>query len=318
MELKTKRCRCCAKDTFERLDVKAEVDPFFARYGLQIEVSQSIDIPLFDWGLRRKVDRLPSGLATKIHPFLDRLRRGHVLTGLSIKIPYGFCTSCSFLAPWYEVGDDQLRDYYAFYLEKEYKQARTAFQPGFAQLGQVMGSKEEGESRRSQHEAFINPYLTKLRQELHKAELALLDYGGGSGMLLPKLDWVKGTVLDVDSSSDPRNASQSNYEVVQCLHVLEHVGHPLETVQQLRALCAPGGLIYIEVPLEFPGERAVRAGQLPPCHEHLNKLSLKAVEALLAAADLEPEVVQTAEVDFLHLDGLTPVVRGLARRPFRN
>lgn len=317
MELKTKRCRCCAKDTFQRLDIKPEVDPFFARYGLQIEVSQSIDIPLFDWGLRRKVDRLPSGIAAKIHPLLDRLRTGHVLTGLSIKIPYGLCSSCSFLAPWYEIGDDQLRDYYAFYLQEEYKQARTAFQPGFAQLGKVMGSKEEGDSRRAQHEAFITPFLTRLRQELNKAELRLLDYGGGSGLLLPRLDWVKGTVLEVNSSTKVSAEGDNTYDVVQCLHVLEHVGHPLATLQRLRSLCAPGGLIYLEVPIEFPGRDAIKAGKLPPCHEHLNKFSMEAVESLLAAADLEPEYLNTAEVDFLHLEGLTPVIRGLARSPVR-
>lgn len=310
MELTHKLCRCCGGESFARLPVLAEVDPFFARYGLQIEVSHSVVVPLLDWGLRNKLRTLPAGLSRRLHRRLDLLRSRHLLESQRIAIPYGLCSDCRFLAPWMEIGDDQLQDYYAHYLQAEYKQARSQFQPHFEQLGQLMGSPAEAESRRRQHETYILPHLQSLRQG-EDSKLQVLDYGGGSGQLLPQADWIEGAVLEVGQSPQPAVRS---VDLVQCLHVLEHVGHPLATCRHLASHARPGGLIYLEVPIEFPGMAAIEAGQLPVCHEHINKFQPEAISALLVAAELEPIEVVEATVDFLHLEGLTPVVRALARR----
>ncbi|MFN9548353.1 MAG: class I SAM-dependent methyltransferase [Cyanobacteriota bacterium] len=293
---------------------QAEVDPFFARYGLQISVEESTEIPVFDWGLRRKVNLLPRFLADNIHSKLDRFRRAHVLQRRTIKIPYGLCQQCEFLAPWHEIGYDQLSDYYAFYLQDEYKQARTAFQPNFEMLGQLMGSPEEAELRRRQHEQFMAPHLRALHQASAHADLRLLDFGGGEGLIIPSFPWIKGDVLEVESAEQPVAKDGHGYDVVQCLHVLEHVGHPQRMVQHLSRHCRTGGLLYIEVPVEYPGLERVEAGQLPVCHEHINKFCLKSVRALLTDAPVEPLLIALDEVKFLHLDGMTPVVRCLARK----
>lgn len=329
LELTRKPCRCCGADRFERLPVLAEVDPFFARHGLQLVFSHDVVVPLFDWGLRNKVDRLPAPLARRLHRRLDRWRRQHLLQTQRIAIPYGLCRACHFLAPWVEIGDDQLQDYYAHYMQPEYKRARTAFQPGFAELGELMGSETEARQRRQQHEHYLLPHLERLRPSSSSAPLRLLDYGGGSGQLLPQADWLEGAVLEVEKDgSVPPSAtaeaagashgnegrSEAGYDLVQCLHVLEHVGHPLATCRKLASHARSGGLIYLEVPIEFPGLAAVEAGELPPCHEHINKFPIEAIEALVAAAGLEPIEVVEAQIDFLHLSGLTPVVRALARK----
>lgn len=311
MELTRKACRCCGSSRFERLPVLAEVDPFFARHGLQIEVSHSVVVPLLDWGLRNKVGKLPGSLARPLQHRLDRLRQRHLLESRRIAIPYGLCGDCHFLAPWVEIGDDQLQDYYAHYLQAAYKQARSRFQPDFEQLGQLMGSAAEGESRRRQHEQYIVPHLQSLR---HSGEgpVRVLDYGGGSGQLLPQADWLQGAVLEVGQGPQPQ---AQGVDLVQCLHVLEHVGHPLATCRRLASHARSGGLIYLEVPIEFPGMEAIEAGRLPICHEHINKFQPEAIRSLLLAAELEPIEVVEAAIDFLHLDGLTPVVRALARKP---
>lgn len=321
MELTCKACRCCGADRFERLPVLAEVDPFFARHGLQIEVSQTVVVPWLDWGLRNKLRRLPAPLAGQLQRRLDRLRSRHLLESRRIAIPYGLCGACRFLAPWVEIGDDQLQDYYAHYLQAAYKQARSRFQPDFEQLGQLMGSAAEGESRRRQHESYILPHLQALRAAAGGGNLRILDYGGGSGQLLPRADWLQGAVLEVGQGAQPEAQGGSaagawqEVDLVQCLHVLEHVGHPLATCRRLAGHARRGGLIYLEVPIEFPGMAAIEAGRLPICHEHINKFPVEAIRALLVAAELEPIEVGEAAIDFLHLDGLTPVVRALARRP---
>jgi hypothetical protein len=316
MELSLKICRCCGESKFQRLKSTALVDPFFARHGLQIIHEQQIDVPLLDWGLRRKIDHLPLGIARRLHRHLDQLRQKHLLTASAIRIPYGLCSHCHFLAPWYEIADDQLSDYYAYYLKEEYKQARTAFQPGFAELGQVMGSVEEATSRRAQHQTHILPHLVELRNSSSDGDLHVLDYGGGEGLIIPDFDWIKGTVYEIESdqseSSQPKN---DGFDFVQCLHVLEHVGNPKKIYKKLINLCRRGGLIYIEVPMEFPGLKAIKDCELPICHEHINKFCQTSIEALQKSFGTELIYTQHGEVDFLHLDGMTPVLRGLARKP---
>jgi SAM-dependent methyltransferase len=315
MQLSRKDCRCCgARRLFQRLPNNVVVDPFFARHGLQIEVDQSIDLPLYDWGLRRKVDALPARLSRALHRQLDRLRSKHVLTSLAIKIPYGLCNSCQFLAPWYEIGDDQLSDYYAHYLKEEYKQARTVFQPGFAELGTLMGSADEAESRRQQHQAYVMPHLLELRESAPDGQIRVLDYGGGEGMILPKLPWIKGTVHDVEGDQRSIPIEQPEFDFVQCLHVLEHVGNPLKTYQNLIRQCRRGGLIYIEVPSEFPEGLNIESEELPICHEHINKFCLQSIQGLQQASDVDTILIEAGEVDFLHLDGMTPVIRGIGRK----
>ena len=314
MELRRKICRCCNQPDFERQNTEAKVDPFFARHGLQVIHDQQVDIPLIDWGLRRKIDRFPKALARLLHRRLDHLRAKHLLTSSAIRIAYGFCSRCHFLAPWHEIGDDQLSDYYAYYLTEEYKQARTAFQPGFAQLGQVMGSQAEALSRRKQHQAYALPYLLKLRQASSDGVVHLLDHGGGEGLIIPNLSWVQGTVHDVESDQPANQEHLEGFDFVQCLHVLEHVGHPLRTYARLVKQCRRGGLIYIEVPIEFPGIEEIKAGKLPICHEHINKFCLNSIAALQQTANVEIINTEIGEVDFLHLEGMTPVIRGMARK----
>lgn len=314
MELKLKPCRCCGLNAFNRLSQLVEVDPFFARHGLQIIVEQSTEIPLYDWGLRGKAKFLPPWLAERFIRKLDDFRTKHVLQLCQIKLPYGICKNCEFLAPWYEISDDQLSDYYAFYLQEEYKESREAFQPGFRELGKVMGSTAEADLRRQQHEEFILPYLQELHQRSSGGNLKLLDYGGGEGMIIPRLPWIDGEVLDVDSAADSPTAEHASYDIVQCLHVLEHVGNPLKTLQRLLTYSRVGGYIYIEVPIEHPGNAQISKKNMPICHEHINKLSIKSIQGLIDAADVDIVVLEKAEVKFLHLDGLTPVVRCLARK----
>jgi len=321
MQLKQKACRCCgARDQFKRLDKEVEVDPFFAKHGLQLTATQTATIPWIDWGLRRKVNSLPANLGNKIHKRIDHFRSSNLLTSSSVTIPYGMCESCHFLAPWYEITDDQLRDYYSFYLDTEYIQARSSFQPGFAELCKSMGSCEEAALRRRQHENYFMPILENYRTANALETITLLDYGGGEGGIQPNADWISTSIIEVSSDNQPKSNQllesrqlKQSFDIVQCLHVIEHVGHPLNICRELLSYCKDGGLLYIEVPIEFPGLEAIAAGKLPPCHEHINKLSQLSIRLMLEHCEVEIIEVINDHVDFLHLDGLTPVVRGLGR-----
>jgi SAM-dependent methyltransferase len=164
------------------------------------------------------------------------------------------------------------------------------------------------------------PFLENYRRANALESITLLDYGGGEGGIQPKADWISTSIIEVSSD----NQSESNqrleslpnkhrFDIVQCLHVIEHVGHPLNTCRDLLSHCKDGGLLYIEVPIEFPGLEAIAAGNLPPCHEHINKLSQLSIRSMLEYCGVEIIEVINDHINFLHLDGLTPVVRGLGR-----
>lgn len=313
MFLKLKSCRCCGGSHFRRLEKQAEVDPFFARYGLQLSLEHTAILPVLDWAMSRRVEKLPKSLRLPAEKLLATFRSHHLLTSLSLKIPYGLCDDCLFLAPWFEVTDDQLRDYYAYYLTTDYKQARTEFQPGYEELGKLMGSEEEANIRRQQHETYLMPFLSSYMSSKGIERMSLLDYGGGEGGIQPRSDRIDTYVHEVGSEAVTADA-EHKYDCVQCLHVLEHVGHPLRTCRNALDRCLPDGLLYIEVPIEFPGLEAITEKGLPICHEHINKFCLQSVRGLLDGLGEEVMVVETGEVDFLHLDGLTPVIRGLVRK----
>ena len=315
MQLTVKSCRCCGGPSFRRLEQTVEVDRFFAHHGLQMHLEHSAVIPQLDWAMQRRISKLPGPWRRQAEKILSTIRKKVLLTSLKLSIPYGLCDDCRFLAPWFEVTDDQLQDYYAYYLKQEYKQARLAYQPHFAKIADIMGSAEENAIRRGSHSAYLLPHLERYRRARGKERLELLDYGGAEGGIQPEADWIDADVLDVGTEQPLTGGKElKRYDCVQCLHVLEHVGAPLRICRDAMSRCLPGGLLYVEVPVEFPGEEAIRNGQLPPCHEHLNKFCLTAVEKMLSALEGTLLTVEMGEVNFLHLEGLTPVIRGLVQK----
>jgi ubiquinone/menaquinone biosynthesis C-methylase UbiE len=51
-------------------------------------------------------------------------------------------------------------------------------------------------------------------------------------------------------------AQSARYDLVTCLHVLEHLQDPLDVLVSMCRLARPGGLIYIELPNELDAWRS--------------------------------------------------------------
>lgn len=315
MYLKKKRCRCCGAAAFRRLDKEVDVDPFFARYGLQLNCTHEAIIPIIDWALQRRAEKLPAGARTMAHRILTGLRRKTLLTSSSLTIPYGICEDCDFLAPWFRISDDQLSDYYAHYLTSEYKAARIEYQPGYANIAGLMGSDEENSIRRESHTRYLMPFLIEYMSIHGLQTISLLDYGGGEGGVQPRSERVKSDIYEIAADQDTNLDKETKlYDCVQCLHVLEHVGDPRDTCMKALDRCKSGGILYIEVPIEFPGKTAVEEGRLPACHEHINKFCLKAIQNMLLSMDGKIVRLHTDTVNFLHLEGMTSVIRGILKK----
>jgi SAM-dependent methyltransferase len=84
--------------------------------------------------------------------------------------------------------------------------------------------------------------------------------------------------------------AQGPYDLIVLSHVLEHVPQPVELLADLRATLAPGGLVYVEVPLEYCGALVKRRGiALGP---HIHFYTRTSLLAGLRRAGLRPLAIR--------------------------
>ncbi len=311
MLLFKKICRCCGQSSFER-QKNARVNPFFAKYGLQLEVFIGLPKELGIIGRIQDSDKL---LRFLTRPVLKLLRLFSYPFKHTVLIPYGLCRNCEFLAPWAEISNDQLLDYYTFYLSDSYKQARAGMERWYKKTVITHGTQEEFDIRQEEYNHFISQRLTELAESFRLKKIKMLDYGGGKSGVQPDKALVDCIVYDVGEKREKSlSDSQQTFHFVQALHVLEHVGHPLEIFEILWTKCVIGGLIYIEVPKEHPGLNSSNALKVPyVCDEHINKFTIQSLSKMAATSRCEIELAIQDSIGTLHR-GQTEIIRLLVRK----
>lgn len=115
---------------------------------------------------------------------------------------------------------------------------------------------------------FDRRQFAKLFAKVPGEQLAALDVGGGAGWLLtlaksvePRL--TETMVVDLDAAAEARAQhaghdfylgpvetfeTDRRFNVIFMLNLIEHVADPLEVLKRMRALLAPGGVIFIKTP----------------------------------------------------------------------
>ena len=150
------------------------------------------------------------------------------------------CTGCGLLATWPSPDDATLEEMYE---SDDYFEAR------------------------SMREAAPEPWrrrLVEILAALPPVTRTILDFGAGPGHLVNAAKHLGVPMEGIEPSHRARDLARALYGIelraslprpeelavgaVTALHVLEHVRDPLEALRQLRALVAPGGVIFIEVP----------------------------------------------------------------------
>ncbi len=101
-----------------------------------------------------------------------------------------------------------------------------------------------------------------------------------------------------------KNGRKTQFDVVCCVHVIEHVFKPDEFISQLLKLVKPGGVLYLETPNAdshlLYGEKERYTFLIPP--EHLCILSRFAIALLLPS---NAQIIKTATYSYSeHLMGI--------------
>lgn len=147
--------------------------------------------------------------------------------------------------------DAELAEYYAATYRMEYQ-----FRPGRPARAHVARKRAEAAFR-----------LEAIRRNLgDPAGRRFLDVGCGSGELVAAMAAAGAeahglepgggyAAAAADAGATVRHASideadypTGRFDIITCLHVLEHLNRPVDALRQMEAWLAPGGVLYLEVP----------------------------------------------------------------------
>jgi hypothetical protein len=164
------------------------------------------------------------------------------------------CKACGFMFYNPRLDDDDLRNLYKGYRSEEFQTMRFETEPCYTTIfNDDLASPQSYEIRR----ALLAPVL---KQHLGERKIKrILEYGGDRGDLAAGLvdgaaafsyD-ISGTEVapGVTATSDPASCEA---DLILNSNVLEHVGFPRVLVNEILQSAPNGGLIFLEVPVEFP------------------------------------------------------------------
>jgi hypothetical protein len=202
--------------------------------------------------------------------------------------------------------DTDLRRLYEKYHSEEYQQMRNAFEPWYTEkFNEELASVSSYKIRRAR-------LSTILRQHIGERKISrILDYGGDRGDLVAGLfDGAEPFVFDISGAPAAAGVTATD-DPAECMadliinsNVLEHIGFPRLLVSEILQAAPEGGLVFLEVPCEFPFGFArilrrlaqigilvltrpalmrfiLRPASLYMMHEHINYFSEQALTTLM-------------------------------------
>ncbi len=154
---------------------------------------------------------------------------------------------------------------------------------------------------------FVRATIAKSRahklQPLIRPDDKVLEYGVGIGLNLRDIRCAERTGYDlsgygreacenagIEFSNDLADIRERRFSAIICHHVLEHVPHPLETLQLIRELLEPGGRFILVVPMEL-GRNFMRYDP-QDIHRHIYAWNPKTLGNLLDEAGFTPNSVE--------------------------
>jgi hypothetical protein len=164
------------------------------------------------------------------------------------------CDNCGFMFYNPRLDDDDLKHLYDGYRSEEFQKMRFATEPWYTpSFNDDLASPESYKIRR----ALLAPIL---RQHLAKRKInRVLDYGGDRGdMVAGLIDGAQAYSYDISGIEVASGVTATNdpaacqADLIINSNVLEHVGFPRALVNDILKATPEGGLVFLEVPVEFP------------------------------------------------------------------
>lgn len=161
------------------------------------------------------------------------------------------CTTCGFRCYHRILSDKEVRSYYDGYRNEQYYQQRHTFEPFYTRsLHQDLNRWLACDARRKD----LSDALIQVG--LDEPLAAVLDYGGGHGSLLHDIHANRKAVFDLSGEAvkpgiellvDPTSLG-SNWTLVTCAQVLEHVSNPRNVLRDIANCLHEDAHVYLEVP----------------------------------------------------------------------
>ena len=219
------------------------------------------------------------------------------------------CDSCGFIFYNPRLEDADLRRLYEDYRLEKYQRMRHSFEPWYTEkFNADLASSASYEIRRSK----LAPIL---RRNLGARKISrILDHGGDRGdLVVGLLDGAQPYVYDISGVATARGVISTNdpaacrADLIINSNVLEHVGFPRQIVSEILKASPNGGLVYLEVPCEFPfglsrvarriaqigivtitrpflARHVLRRASFYMMHEHINYFSEHSLATLMRAS----------------------------------
>lgn len=252
-------CVCCGSLALKKFP--AILMPFVAHRALGWEPVEITD----EWGLKT----IKNGMAYSICNSV-------------------LCTHCGLLFLDIRFNESEMNSLYDGYREKQYTELREKYEPGYKVRNDELNADMH---YISDIEQFLSPYLD--------FPVSILNWGGDSGKNTPfrnksKLfhiyDISNKSVIDGAKKIDKLTAINTQYDLIVCSNVLEHVPYPAEVVFDMKNSMKKGTILYIEVPHENIIRTADTETDLHKkkkhWHEHINFFTKKSLQKLLNGCGL--------------------------------
>jgi hypothetical protein len=172
-----------------------------------------------------------------------------------------FCSQCESKFFSAKFSETEISTMYEGYRDDLYLKRRHKWEPWYTKsVNTAIGHSEPTLLARKQH------LKSLLEQEIDtsriKSPIRVLDFGGDEGQFIPELNSIEfRAVLEISKVSPKQNvvslanwdeAKDFNPDFIMICHVLEHVDNPRELIQRAAEILPIGGLLYVEVPLDYP------------------------------------------------------------------
>jgi SAM-dependent methyltransferase len=175
------------------------------------------------------------------------------------------CGECGLVYFSASFSDGELTRMYSGYRGPEYQKRRARFEPWYTKkINDAIGhSKDVLILRRHHLEKLLIDAVSDHPEKL-SSPTRVLDVGGDEGQFIPNIESItEKAVLEVSGVrpvDDARVLTNWNEvddfspDMIMMCHVLEHIENARENIENAARALKPGGLLYVEIPLDRPGK----------------------------------------------------------------